>query len=312
MSPRPLTLAHPSSVSAAVTRPGPTSAAGRPLCFSELPHVLPRSVHNSPSPSLFLSSFFLAHSCAHSDSAPPFLPPASALLQPTKLREPALPGGPPRPGPFSRARERRTPRALSALRTLHFSVCSSCRRRTMRRCDPRFCTRSPVPYVRSPRAATRASRCDPPPRIAHHDRVQPIAHRASRHIASHHTSVSILADWLRTSIHAVTVRLLYARSPRFPAFPHSRTRPRPHSQAPARPHGRQATVPREQCTRYIRTHPRLFVTRPRPQWAVANCCAQLMCASRVRPASCLPISIRISPALSPEPASLGPQPCVSP
>ncbi|KAI0924487.1 hypothetical protein AcW2_005362 [Taiwanofungus camphoratus] len=83
------------SVSAAVTRPGPTPAAGRPLCFSELPHVLPRSVHNSPSPSLFLSSFFLAHSCAHSDNAPPFLPPASALLQPTKLREPALPGRPP-------------------------------------------------------------------------------------------------------------------------------------------------------------------------------------------------------------------------
>ncbi|KAI0954153.1 hypothetical protein AcV7_007468 [Taiwanofungus camphoratus] len=79
------------SVSAAVTRPGPTPAAGRPLRFSELPHVLPRSVHNSPSPSLFLSSFFLAHSCAHSDNAPPFLPPASALLQPTKLREPALP-----------------------------------------------------------------------------------------------------------------------------------------------------------------------------------------------------------------------------
>ncbi|KAI0954827.1 hypothetical protein AcW1_006602 [Taiwanofungus camphoratus] len=290
MSPRPLTLAHPSSVSAAVTRPGPTSAAGRPLCFSELPHVLPRSVHNSPSPSLFLSSFFLAHSCAHSDSAPP--------VPPARLRA-------------SAAHQATRACTSSALRTPYFSVCSSRRRRTMRRCDPRFCTRSPVPYVRSPRAATRASRCDPPPRIAHHDRVQPIAHRASRHIASHHTS----ADWLRTSIHAVTVRLLYARSPRarrFPAFPHSRTRPRPHSQAPARPHGRQATVPREQCTRYIRTHPRLFVTRPRPQWAVANCCAQLMCASRVRPASCLPITIRISPALSPEPASLGPQPCVSP
>ncbi|KAI0923716.1 hypothetical protein AcV5_009189 [Taiwanofungus camphoratus] len=188
MSSRPLTLAHPSSVSAAVTRPGPTSAAGRPLCFSELPHVLPRSVHNSPSPSLFLSSFFLAHSCAHSDSAPPFLPPASALLQPTKLREPALPGRPPS-RPLQGARTEDTTRSQCSPHTVLLGLlltptpydaplrsallhpfARSVRAVSTRR-DAGFPLRSPAAHRPSRSRTTHRASCLTPHRITPHIRV---------------------------------------------------------------------------------------------------------------------------------------------